>query len=467
MSSESVSATARLAVFASNFVYDDLSEIAEARGRELLLDYFGVMLAAVGSRVATAAIAATAVHPDLPVRLAGGGGCASAGDAAFYHGALAHALEFDDSTLNPVGHPSTVILPAVLALAEARGASGLRAMQAYHAGLEVHSRLGAAQKGNWSAGAWLPIGHISLIGAAAACANLLGLDAGRCAHAIGLAVQFSGQLGVNAGSHAKPFGAGNSARAGLVAALLASEGMTAVEGVIERKGGFADTFFGPGGHDLEAALSRLGAPLHIEETGVALKRYPSCYGTHWGNDALIDILRDHRLGSGDIDSIELACPASGAFLDDPEPHDTESAKFSHQYNLAITAIEGFPRVESFDEERVASPDVRAWLRRASVRIHPADLQPPEAWQYLVTVRTVDGREIRHSVPRPLGHPRRPMSMAEVEEKFSQCAGYVLGGADAAALKACLNDIVALPDLSAIADILDRVRPKARLSEQAA
>ncbi|AUW57112.1 hypothetical protein C1T17_02440 [Sphingobium sp. SCG-1] len=451
-----IGATEALALFAAHYDYNTISEVARSRGIDLVVDYFGVKLAAVRSELAHAALASFSPHPDLPATLVGLSSCASAGDAAFYHGTLAHGLEFDDSTLNPVGHPSTVILPALFALAEQTGASGKALMQAYHAGLEVHSRLGAAQKGNWSfAGGWLPIGHISLIGAAAACANLLKLDAAHTAHAIGLSVQFCGQLAVNSASLAKPFGAGNSARCGLVAALLASKGATAVDAVIERPGGFADTFFGEKSHDLEGALAKLGNPLQIEEIGIAIKRYPSCYGAHWGNDALMAIMEENKLAANDIRSIELAHPASGAFLDAPDPRNSEEAKFSHQYNLAVTALDVFPGVASFSEERVARQDVRDFLARVKTRVHAPDLPTPAAWEYRVSVETTVGRTISHSVPRPLGHPRRPMSQDDAARKFLNCASAALDGDAAAQLMDLLKSIDSLNDMRPISRLLDR------------
>lgn len=451
------SVTARLAQFVSTFEYKCISELAQRRGKDLLVDYFGVLLAAVGSDIAKAALATIASHGDLPATLAGGNARSSAGDAAFYHGALAHGLEFDDSTLNPVGHPSTVILPSLFALAEQVGASGKDFLRAYHVGLEVHSRLGAAQKGNWSfSGGWLPIGHISLVGAAAACANLLRLGPAQTADAIGLSTQFCGQLAVNSASHAKPFGAGSSARSGLVAALLAKEGMHAVGEMIERQGGFADTFFGQGSHDLEAALAKLGNPLHIEEVGIAIKRYPSCYGTHWGNDALIDIMRDNNLLADDIKSIELAHPQSGAFLDEPAPSNSEEAKFSHQYNLAVTALDGMPGVTSFSERRCQEADVREFLNKVKARVHSPELQPPEAWEYRVTVETKNGRNISHAVPRPLGHPRRPMSEADMERKFTGCTSGVMDKADSAELMARLLAMDTLEDMAPLSELLGRV-----------
>jgi 2-methylcitrate dehydratase PrpD len=392
------------------------------------------------------------------ITLVGRGKTANAGFAAFYNGALAHALEYDDSTLNPVGHPSCVIVPALLALAEQTGASGRAVLEAYLVGLEVHARLGQAEAGGWSAGgAWLPIGHVSLVGAAAACAKLLALSEAQIGHALGLAAHFSGDLAVSNGAIAKPLGAGASARAGLECALLAGAGATGPARAIERPQGFAEVFLGGAG-GLAKAFERLGAPHHLEEVGIAIKRFPSCYATHWGVDALLLLLAEHGLAAGDIQSIRLEHPEAGAFCDNPNPTDPESARFSHEYNLAVAALDGVPGPASYTAERLARADVRALLGRVRTANHAPDLAPPKAWEYLVTVTTTGGESFARAVPRPLGHPRHPMSAADLETKFLTCAEPALGRAAATRLMETLGRIETLADLRPISEILSMIEP---------
>jgi 2-methylcitrate dehydratase PrpD len=449
-------ATARLVDFIAGFDLGAASDVLLDRARSLLVDTFGVMIAAVDDEVAEVAGALSSANQGA-VTVLGRGGTRDAGFAAFYNGALAHALEFDDSTLNPVGHPSCVIVPALFALAQREGASGRALLEAYLVGLEVHSRLGQAEAGGWSAGGfWLPIGHVSLLGAAAACARLLRLDRPAIAHTLGLASHFSGALAVSNGSLAKPLGAGAAARSGLEAALLAQAHATGPQQSVERPQGFADVFLGQG-HDLAGPLSKIGAPHHLEEVGVAIKRYPSCYATHWGVDALLLLAGEHGLGEADIDRIVLDHPESGAFCDNPAPTTPEEARFSHEYNLAVAVLDGIPGPRSYTPERIAQPDVAAMIRRVATRNHPADLAPPKAWEYRVTVTTTSGATVSKAVPRPLGHPRHPMAAADLARKFAACVDGRLAPADAERLLAALRGIETLPDLSAVTDALSQIR----------
>ena len=445
-------ATALIARFCASYDLGSENPAMVARAQDLILDLLAVTIAAAGDEVAEL-LAALPLSPGKATVV--GRGPASEADAAFVNAALSHALEFDDSTLNPVGHPSATILPALLALAETDGLSGAALIEAYLVGLEVHSRLGQVEAGRWNAnGSWLPIGHVGVIGAAVGCGKLLGLDASGMEHAIGLAAQFCGGLAVNSGTHAKPLGAGNAARSGLLAARLAKAGAASAAGVIEAKSGFADTFL-PGTHDY-GFLSKLGAPSHLEEVGIAIKRYPSCYATHWGNDALLMLVEENGFGVEDVETITLAHPKAGAFCDNPDPRTPEEARFSHEYNLAVSLLDGVPGVSSFEPERIDRADVRALLRRVSTRNHPDDLPSPASWEYRVFVALKDGRVLSKAVPRPLGHPRNPMSSSDISAKFERCVAPMLAPRDVHALRDAVLSLRIAPSLDGLTAILRSV-----------
>ena len=451
-------ATDAVCEFVSGFRPASVPDEVWARASDLVADTLFVAVAATGSDVwdTLGPLVDPALGP-AGSTVVGRGLTRSAGLACWANGALAHALEYDDSTLSPIGHPSCVIVPAVVALAEQLGASGAAVLEAYVVGLEVHSRLGQAEAGGWKAeGAWLPIGHVSVLGAAAGCSRLLGLDPVRTGHALGLAAQSCGTLSVAGGSMAKPLAAGSSARAGLEAALLARSGATGPEAVIERPGGFADVYLGPG-HDLAGPLGRLGAPHHLEEVGVAVKRYPSVYATHWGMDALLAIMSDQGLAAGDVESVDLVHPAAAAFCDNPTPHDVEEARFSHEYNLAVALLDGVPGPPSYSGDRLGAADLRDALRRVRARSHPPGTEPPLSREYLVTVTGRDGRRWTASVARPLGHPRNPMGAGELEAKFRRCVAGRLSENEATSLRAEVHNLAGLANLSSISAVLARAR----------
>jgi 2-methylcitrate dehydratase PrpD len=411
-------ATQAIVDFVQRYRLSDESGVAVEKGKILLLDYLGVAFAGARSGEGkTREIASLFASSDGRASVIGTAQKASASNAALVNGFSGHLLEYDDSSLRPVGHPSATILPALLALAEERGSDGDVALESYLVGLEVHARLGQAQSGNWSqSNTWLPIGHIGLVGAAVAAAHLISLDEVSTMNCIGLAAHFAGQLNVSSASMAKPLGAGHSARCAIQAAQLAEIGVSGPTDVIECVGGFADTFL-DGAEGLEAALLGLDGPSHLEEIGIAIKQYPSCYGTHWSIDAMRELMQMHNLSGDQIRSVLLVYPTDSAFLDDPDPSDVEAARFSLQFGLAACIVDGSPTLESYGDSRLEGNEMKAALKRVRALPHPAATDAPQKWAHMLTIVAESGREYVHSVKRPRGHPRNPLSREEVAAKF--------------------------------------------------
>lgn len=449
-------ATEHISRYVTGFDLRDANDAAIAAAENLLLDSFGVLVAAANSDLA-GHLSALVVTGDGPgASVVGRAGRAAPAEAAFANGALAHLLEFDDSTLRPVGHPSCVVMPALLAVTESDRLGGADLLRGYLVGLEVHARLGEAQASPWSHKAtWLPIGTISLVAAAAGCASALGLDRRATARCLGLAAHQAGQLGTANGTHAKSLGTGISARAAVVAALLARAGASAPECALERPGGFADTFLGAG-HDLTTALGKLGGPMHIEQVGVAIKRFPSCYAAHWPADALLEIL-GRRTATAPPESIELVYPDAAAFVDRPDPVDVEDARFSMQWVMATAVVDGYPGLSGFTEQRLTDPTLRDVLSRIVAQPHPPGTPSPQCWQFVVSMVDSDGTIERSSVRHPVGHPRNPIDRAGIERKLRDClAGSVADGRTSAFVEA----VTALRAAGSVERVAALIRPGA-------
>src|SRR5205807_8385198 len=179
--------TRTLAAQASTVTYDALPEPVRELARQCVLDYFGVALAGTDDPLAHILLA----------ELAEAGGAEQASiighkaklpalSAALVNGAIGHALDYDDVNLAMPGHPSVAILPALIALAEARQSSGREVIAAFVAGYETACRIGSALRpGHYNLG-FHATGTVGAFGAAAACARLLGLDAEATARALGI-----------------------------------------------------------------------------------------------------------------------------------------------------------------------------------------------------------------------------------------------------------------------------------------
>jgi 2-methylcitrate dehydratase PrpD len=158
--------------------------------------------------------------------------------AALFNGIAAHVLDFDDASSPMNGHPSVALLPALVALAEARGIAGIRLIGAYIVGFEICCKLGRALDVTHYARGWHMTATIGTIAAAAACGHLLGLDREQIVHAIGLAMAQTGGTRENFGTDAKSFQAGQSNAAAIRAVLLAEQ----------RQGGIYDPLLPRRGH---------------------------------------------------------------------------------------------------------------------------------------------------------------------------------------------------------------------------
>ncbi len=450
-------ATEQLVSFAVGYRLDRRDDDLIMAATGLLADYVAVAIAGLSGPVAGA------VHN----RVSGGSGRStaigaqarsSAHDAAMINGMLAHSLEFDDTTLRPIGHPSCTILPAIIALAEREGLTGHDLLEAYVVGLEVHARLGQAQSGNWdSSDNWLPLGSIGQVGGAAAAARLLGLSAEQTRQCIAISAHLGGQLSVSVGTAAKAVGAGAAAWAAVQSADLARLGISGATAVIERPRGFADAFFGAGGHQLDAALSALGRPHHLLEQGIAVKKYPAVFACQWPNDALRQLMQTGRLNAGDIDDIELFRPDAGAFCDCPEPASPEEARSSFEFNLAAIALTGAAGLDAFTEDRLRNPEQLAMQRRVRVRSHSAGTEFRQTWRYLVRVRTRSGDVLEHWVRYPSGHPKLPLSPDEAQAKFRECTKGHLPSGVSEQLATAIRELDRQPSLDDFGKLLRAAR----------
>jgi 2-methylcitrate dehydratase PrpD len=340
-----------------------------------------------------------------------------------------------------------------MALAEREGSSGRELLEAYLVGLEVHSRLGLVEAGNWdSSDDWLPIGTLGLLGAAAAAARLLGLTEPQVRAALALGGHLAGQLSCGLGTPAKAVGAGCAAWAAVQAADLARGDVTGADRILERKGGLVEVFL-DGSSARFDALASLGRPHHVLEHGVAIKRYPAVYACQWPNDALRLLLESHPLDPHTISRIELRRPPAAAFCDLPRPLTVEEARSSFEFNLAAIALTGDAGLDAFNEERLGDREQIAMQERIAVMDHPAGTPLQDSWRYVVTLYTKSGDVLDNWVRHPSGHPKRPMTGDEMHTKVLSCTDGLLEPAAVAELESLVSELVDQPDLRRLFELV--------------
>lgn len=437
-----MSATAEVAAFAAGLTLDQLPEQVRRTACTAILDALGCALAAQPERVATLVRSWIADEGSSGAASVWGSPLrASTSRAALANGTAAHALDFDDVNWSMNGHPTVPLLPAVLAVAEARGASGGALLTAYAAGFEVQARVGQALSISHYDRGWHPTATVGVLGATAGVARLLGLDAAALRRALGIACSQAAGSRMNFGTDTKPLHAGLAAQAGVLAAELAARGLTAREDGLEAEMGLARLY---GGAE-PFALPPLGAPFALEDPGLELKPYPSCRFTHRIIDAVL-ALRERHPGAS-LAALECAVtPLAHKVLIHPEPGNGLEAKFSLPYCAAVAWLDGWPTLESFRDERVLRDDVQALLRR--VAVGDATGAEEEARLVLDT-----GRRDVERVRLARGNPRRPLSNAERLDKLRGCAGGVLGPARIERLIACAERLEELGDVRDLVALL--------------
>jgi len=423
---------------------------ARAGAARALLDTVGVTLA--GASQPAARIVQRVVEADGsgPCRVLGTALVASPGNAALANGTAAHALDYDDMCFVSLAHPSAPLVSAALALADAAGASGAALLDAYVIGFEIEGRLGRAMNPRHYQRGWHCTSTLGTIGAAAAASRLLGLDATAAGHALAIAASEASGLKENFGTMVKPLHAGLAARNGVLAAQLATSGMTASAAAIEGPQGFLAAM-DSSQPSLAGVVADLGTRWEILDTGITVKLYPSCAGTHPALDALLDLKRRERFAGGDVESVEIGVdPIVPTILIYDRPSSGLEGKFSMPFCAAAALVHGQVGLETFEASPIADPAIVAMQARITMRIDPAlDASAPPLTQARVTVRLRDGRVLTASANGARGYHDRPASDDELAAKFMSCATQAMSESRAAAALAALRDIESVADVRKI------------------
>lgn len=439
-----MTAAQTIADFALGLRYGQLPRPVVERTRLQLLDVLGCALGAGSAGVGTEAEAWALANDGGrgPSELWHAGGCASPASAALANGMLGHALDFDDTHPAAMIHVSTVVAPAAVAVAQARGAGGAELVSAMVAGAETTLRIGLAAPGEFHARGLHPTSVCGVFGATVAVARLLGLDHEQTVNALGIAGSTSAGLFefLADGSATKPFHAGWAAHAAVTAAGLAELGATGPATVLEGRFGMLRAVLGlDRGPEIAAQLSDLGE--RWETLAMAIKPYPACHLTHAAMDGARRLLAD-GLRIEDIATIRAQVPeaAVGIVLEPAErkrrPSTPYEAKFSLPFCVARMLVDGRIDRDSFSLRMPADASVRALMDRFSYEVVPAGPRGP--FFTVLTVELTGGAVLTADVPHPSGTPEAPLEADAVAEKFRALARPTLGPATESAVRTILS-----------------------------
>jgi 2-methylcitrate dehydratase PrpD len=376
-------------------------------------------------------------------------------DATLVNGTASHALDYDDVSGVMGGHPSVMLIPPMLALAELIGATGRDLALAYVVGYETECRIARGVHFHHYDKGWHPTATLGIFGTVAAAARLLHFTRDQTATAIGLAASFASGLKANFGTMTKPLHVGHGTRNGLFAALMVREGFTANPAALEAKQGFLDVFNGPGTYNVERMLAEWYAPLEVEGGGEpGLKPYPCCGSAHSSINRMIHLARTHDLTPQQIETIEIMPhPRRLPHTNNPDPRTPLAAKFSIQYVVARALADRAVRLEHFEGDAPLDPAIRELMARTTARPHPDMAEnAPLQWGAEVVVTTRNGQRFASRLDdfERRGPGGEPMMTEELWEKFSDCARRSLPGGKIAPLFDRLNHI---ETLAAITDLM--------------
>ncbi len=446
-----------LAEFVTALDHDDIPATVRARALHHMLDAAGIAMASTRYEFAhktlaglrgiagEGAVPVIAMPATLPVR-----------DAATMNGFLCHGLDYDDTHVAAIVHPTASIFPAVMSAAAHVGASGRELVTAFIAGVETAARIGMVAKSQFHQVGFHPTGMVGIFGCALAAGRLMGLNKKQLMHAQGLAVSMaSGSMEfLEDGAWNKRFHPGWAASAGITAAALAKEGFVGATNPYDGRFGLFNAYLGRSSRteliDLDLATQGLGEVWELLAT--AIKPYPTCHFSHGAIDAAL-ALRDEVGDHTKIKSIEVLVPEGvHATICEPEankkrPQNDYDAKFSTHFLVAAALVRGRLTLDELEPDVLRDPHVLALADKLSYADDPQS-PFPAAYSGEVLITMADGRTLRHREHINRGAADRPLSNEDIIVKFRDNAAMAVDRTTAQRQLAAMLDLDR-PDVIAI------------------
>ena len=392
---------------------------------------------------------------------------APAPKAALANGVAGHAMDYDDTQLSTskeavyglLTHPTTPVLAAVLAVGEMEKISGEEFVLAYVLGVEVECRIADAINPRHYQSGFHSTATMGGLGAAMAVGKILRLKEKPLITTLGIAASMASGLRENFGTMTKPLHAGRAAENGVNAALLARDGFTAANNILEARRGFFSAM--AGGYDEGKISGRFGTPYFMREPGISIKPYPSGSLSHPAQDLILDLVRQHDLKAADIERIDVGTNSNVPnALIYPMPKTALEGKFSIPFCMAVAVLERKAGIAEFQDRKVRDKKVIELMKRVTLSVDDElerlgyDQVRSRIRITLKNGRTLEGR---YDVAR--GHPEKPMSWSELGDKFRDCAALVLPDKNAEDIVELIARVEELKSLTPLLRALTGARGK--------
>ena len=352
--------------------------------------------------------------------------------AALANATMGHAFDMDDDHREGTQHPTVVVFPALLALAEKYGVGGKQFLTSFIFGSEVTIRLGEAFLGHGYNRGFHPTGTCGVFGAAAGAAKILNFEQDKIIRSLGVAgSQAAGLLEWNVhGSWTKRLQAGHASMCGVISSLLASKNFTAPPSIIEGRFGFLKSYAYNDIFDIKKIVDDFGSRWEMNDTSIKVhscSRFASpladCAVELYAKGVNPDEIKEIIAKASDIIIKGLTEPSDRKY----KPQTIVDAQFSLPYTVAVALCKGRASVLEFTDEAIKDKRVLGVAAKVKWEIDPeANAIWPSHYPASVVVKTKNGKEVTSVVKYPKGDPENPVSYEEVEEKFRFLAGFTIG-----------------------------------------
>lgn len=448
--------TMRFAQLIHDLEYEDIPAEVLHKAKLIIRD-------GLGNQIAASAISEPARHVVTMVKewegkgestVIGYGFKAPAPQAAMCNAMMGHGVELDDAHGSGLIKAGSVIVPSLMALAESNGKSGRDVVTALVGGYEIAVRIAKAINPGHRQRGYHTTGTVSLFGAAAAGAKLLGCDTDGIASAIGLAAMQSAgiQSYLDDPCMAKPFSPGKSAFNGTIAAIMVSRGFTGPKKALESR----ESFFNAYCEDIRVSdlLDGLGKDFAIMEVG--FKPHAACRYAHGPIDLAQQFFQEDGIRLADVKSIDVyMCELSIRQASKPKAPNLNAAMGSTQFSVALALEKGNNGLREY-WDGFKNADIHAAAgERVTLISEPA--YGMTGRQAAVEITLKNGKTLRREQEEPKGEPSNPLTDAELAEKFTGLVKLVSTSSDIADELA--TTLMALDEQSSVADILSILKAK--------
>ena len=442
-----------LAEYVKNFQYKDLDSAVISEAKIFFADCVGCMLAGVNEKPTSLVIEYADNFGGVPTASVLGKKDLTTDvyNAAIINGVAAHVHDYDDQLPSMNGHPSVPVLPAVISMAERIGASGEDTLFSYITGVEVCHLMSLAfnRDDRYYSKGWHTTSTLGIFAATLAVCKLLDLSVEQMVNALGIAASESFGLKGNFGTMTKPLHAGRAAAKGIYCAEMARIGYKSNPEIIEVSEGFGYVNNLTPDTDDVIRFIRQGKSAFLTP-GINMKAWPCCKQNHSAINSIQILKGKYGFGPEDVEAIHCNVqPVIYDCLKYTEPVTSLQGKFSLNYNIALSVINGTVGLEDFDREEITDQKIKDFMKKINMTV---DMELSEGkynngkFDSIVKVYLKDGRILEEHTVDVKGDYLNKMSDKEIYNKFYDCAKRALNPAGIDKVKAALNNVEGMSNI---------------------